>query len=191
MRFKSYFIALVAALSIVASPAFAAGKAKLELFGVPLKSATRAELRHAFKQNGLRAIRENDSYWVDTYDARGVLDGASDFHAGYVSATGEFAYAQYTFRSFMDIRQVGNVVNMVSTKYGRPTSQQGRYDLGEVTAKWNVGGGMQIVVFRGWPDTTTFLKFEDSTASRRMSAEIEAERAAQTALKARSQSKAF
>ena len=51
--------------------------AQLELFGVQLKSATREQLREVFEAGGLQPVRVEDKYWVDTYSAAGVLDGAS------------------------------------------------------------------------------------------------------------------
>ncbi len=191
MQFRSFVAATAIAVAFISQSAIAADQKQLELFGVTLKGATRDQLRQAFKQNGLRVTREDNSYWVDTYNAEGVLDGASQFQAGYVAASGKFAYAQYTFSGFMDTQLVGKVINMVSTKYGRPSSQQGNYGLGEVTAKWNMGQDMQVVVSRGWPDTTTFLQFIDSSSRRQMNAEIDAEKNAQATQKAKSQSKAF
>lgn len=165
--------------------------AHLELFGVPLKGATRDQLREALKRNGMRATREDDRYWLDFYDATDVLEGASEFYAGYVSATGRFAFAQYEFPAFMDTRMVERVVNMVSTKYGAPSSVKGRYGLGEVQAWWNLEGGMEIEVSRGWPDTTTYLTFIDTAADAEMRSEIDAEKAAQERIKAEAQSHAF
>lgn len=191
MQRRSFIIATAAVIAVCAAPAFAAEPRPLELFGITLKGATRDQLRQTFKQNGLRATREENNYWVDTYDPQGVLDGASAFEAGYVGATGKFAYARYTFSGFMNTQLVGKVINMVTTKYGRPSSQNGSYGLGEVTARWNMGQGMQIEVSRGWPDTTTYLSFTDSVAYNQMRAEIDAERKAQTAQQVKSQSKAF
>jgi hypothetical protein len=163
----------------------------LELFGVPLKGATRNQLREALKRHGMRATREDDRYWLDFYDATDVLEGASEFCAGYVSATGRFDFAQYEFPAFMDTRMVERVVKMVSTKYGAPPSIKGRYGLGEVLASWNLEGGMEIEVSRGWPDTTTYLTFIDTAADAEMRSEIDAEKAAQERKKAEGQSHAF
>lgn len=191
MQRRLFIAATTAVIVVSALPVAAAEQKALELFGVPLKGATRDQLREAFKQNGLRATREENNYWADTYNAQGVLDGASDFQAGYVAATGKFAYARYTFPGFMNTQLVGKVINMVVTKYGRPSSENGSYGLGEVTAKWNMGQGMQIEVSRGWPDTTTYLSFTDSGAYKQMLAEIDAEKKAQAAQQVKAQSKAF
>lgn len=189
MQRRLFISAIVlSAFSFITS---AAEPKSLELFGTSLKAASRDQLRLVFKQNGLKATREEKNYWVDNYSAQGVLEGASEFQAGYVSATDKFAFAQYTFPAFMDTKLVGNVINMVSTKYGRPTSQSGNYGLGEVSAKWNMGQGMQIEVSRGWPDTTTYLVFKDVSAYSQMRAEIDTEKKAQETQKAKAQSKAF
>jgi hypothetical protein len=189
---SKFIIAFTAAALACPVPlAIAAEKKPLELFGVTLKGAVRDQLRQAFKQNGLRATREDKSYWVDTYDAKGVLEGAGEFQAGYLRDSGKFAYARYTFPGFMDTQLVGKVITMVSNKYGRPTSQQGQHRLGPVIAKWQLGQDMQIEVSRGWPDTTTLLAFIDASAYRQLNAEIDAEKAARAAQQAKSQSKAF
>lgn len=191
MQRRSFIAASAAVLVFSALPAIAAGQKPLELFGVSLKGATREQLRQAFKQNGLRATREEDRYWVDLYDAQAVLDGASEFTAGYVGASGKFAFAQYTFPGFMDTQLVTKVINMVATKYGRPSSQNGRPELGRVSAKWKIGQGMEIEVSRGWPDTTTYLRFMDSSAHSQMRAEMDATEKAHAEQKAKAQANAF
>lgn len=191
MQRRTFVVATGAAIVFSAPPSIAAERKPLELFGVALKGATRDQLRQAFKQHNLRATREDKNYWVDIYDAQGVLDGASQFRAGYVAADDKFAFAEYTFSGFMDTQLVGKVISMVVTKYGSPSSQSGNYGLGPVTAKWNMSQGMQIEVSRGWPDTTTLLKFSDSSGYSKMRAEIDAEKNAQERQQVEAQSKAF
>ena len=163
----------------------------LALFGVPLKGATRDQMRQTFKQGGLRAKREQPQFWYDTYDATGVLDGATDFEAGYLLSTNRFAHARYTFPAFMDTSLVGNVIDRVSSKYGRPTTLKGSYNLGEVLAHWNLPQGMQIEVYRGWPDTTVFLEYFDLATYRELKAEMAAENRANEQQKTKAQSSAF
>jgi hypothetical protein len=191
MQRRSFIAATGVALIVSSLPTFAANQKPLELFGVTLKGASRDQLRQAIKQSGMHATREDNSYWVDTYDPLGVLEGATNFNAGYVAATGRFAFAQYTFSTFMDTQLVTKVINMVSTKYGGPDSLTGNAGLGPVTAKWNVGQGMQITVSRGWPDTTTYLLFTDAATNSQMLAEIEAHKKADATQKAKAQTKAF
>lgn len=188
---RRFMIPLALVTSFAMGQVLAQAPKSLDLFGVTLKNAGREELRGVFKRNGLKATREDNRYWVDNYDAKGVLDDASEFSCGYVSATDKFAYAQYTFPAFMDEQLVAKVIQLVSSKYGKPSSQSGNIRLGPVTAKWQLPQGMQIEVSRGWPDTTTYLKFLDPTTFRLMQAEIEKERNAQVNQKARAQNQAF
>lgn len=185
-------VLIIFALLCFTIPAAAEKKPQqLELFGVPLKGAQRDQIRQAIKKNSLQPVREDKNYWIDTYDAQGVLEGATEFVAGYVSATDKFAYAEYKFPAFIDTQMVVKVINMVTMKYGRPSSKRGSYGLGEVSAKWNLGQGMQIEVYRGWPDTTTYLKFVDTSAHNQMRAEITAAKNTQERQKTKAQNQAF
>jgi hypothetical protein len=191
MNRRRSIIGLLIGLSLATGHALAQAPKSLDLFGVALKGASREALRDVFKRNGLQALREDNRYWVDTYNAKGVLEGASELASGYVSATDKFAYAEYTFPTFMDEELVAKVIQMVATKYGKPSSQSGSIRLGPVSAKWQLAQGMQVEVYRGWPDTTTHLKLLDPAAYRLMQAEIDKERNAQATQKARAQSNAF
>jgi len=184
------YISAIGALSLIHT-VHAAEQKPLELFGVVVKGASRDQLRQALKANGVRATREENQYWVDVYDAKGVLDGATELQAGYVAASSKFAFVQYTFEGFLDTDLVGKVINMVSSKYGRPSSQSGNYGLGPVLARWSLGQGMQIEVSRGWPDTTTYLRYLDLAANTQMQAEIDAQKRAQEGQKNKAQTKAF
>ena len=136
----------------------------LELFGMKLKGSDRQQLRAALAKGGLRPIRVNDNYWVDTYNAKGALEGASSFAAGYVQRSNVFAFGQYQFDAFMDTGLVTRVATMVAHKYGPPSSKVGNDGLGEVTYTWNLPEKMVIRVLRGWPESTTYLKFVDPAA---------------------------
>jgi len=186
--FTAFAIAIILLLTL--SGVSAAQKIRqLELFGVPLKGATRDQLRQAFRQNGMQPISESN--YADVYDPRNVLEGASKLEVGFVKATDQFAIAAYTFSAFMDTQLIRKVINMVSTKYGRPSSQSGDYALGPVKALWNMGQDMKIEVSRGWPDTTTFLYYIDNAAFNKMKAEIVSDVNSRERQKAQSQNKAF
>jgi len=184
---------LLLSFLVLALPAIADRQRPLsiELFGVPLKNATRTQLRQVFRDNGLQPVREDNSYWYDIYNSRKILEGTSELEVGYVAKTTKFAVAQYTFPSFMDTHLVEKVINMVAVKYGRPSSQTGNYNLGSVRAIWKMGQGMGIEVKRGWPNTTTYLSLIDYNAYRQMRAEIDDSRKAEERRKAISQGKAF
>lgn len=144
----------------------------LQLFGTPLKGMPRAKLRDVFKKGGLRATREEDQYWIDMYDPNGVLEGATVFQAGYVMATGRFAFARYTFPDTMDRRAANGLLRMMQVKYGQPTAQEGELHLGRMVVEWNLRGGMVIRLFSDWPVTTSYLVFEDPTARAAMRSEM-------------------
>jgi hypothetical protein len=168
-----------------------AGGRQLELFGVPLQSADRARLRGAILRSGPVAQREDDRYWVDLYDPKGVLDGATGLSVAYSSEGQRLAYAMYEFKSFVDPDQVSRIIRMVSTKYGPPAEQRGMLQLGEVTATWRFADGMLLEVSRGWPDTTTCLKFVNPAVERRMKREIDESKDHEERQRARVQTAAF
>ena len=178
------------AMGNLSSPAAQQDPNSLELFRVKLKNATRAQVRAAFKKSPLQIEREEDNYGVDFYRSSAALEGSSQLAMGYTDK-GQFAYAEYTFPSHMDTQQVQRVVDMVAAKYGKPGKFSGSGGLGEVKAIWQKGQNMSIKVYRGWLDTTTYLRFSDSGAEKQMNAEIEAEKAAKTRRKAASQTQAF
>jgi hypothetical protein len=184
-------ILLTISISLLSSISVAKSIAPIQLFGTTLQGATREQLRNVYKNSGLTAIRENDDYWVDKYNPNGVLEGATEFTTGYVNKTSKFAYAEYTFSSFMDSKQVLKVAKMVSSKYGAPNSAKGDIDLGEVSFRWNFPNGISINVDRGWPDTTTYLTIRDQSAYAQEQAEIKSSDVAETNRKSKAQSNAF
>lgn len=134
---------------------------------------------------------DDDRYWYDTYKAKGVMDGASNFIVGYVQKTQTFAIAQYEFNGFMDKGLVTKIANLVKNKYGRPSSHLGNDELGPVTYTWNFSQGMAIHVKRGWPDTTTYLSFTDQAAYAELQNEMQESNKIQEKAKAKQQTKAF
>lgn len=173
--------AIVASSSIMAAP---------QLFNVELKGATRDQIRSALYKTNVEAIRENDSYWVDMYNPNGVLQGAKTLNFGYTS-NGKFAYAEYNFPVFMDTGKILEVANLVSSKYGKPSKVEGNPNLGSVKYIWNFKNGMVITVYRGWPDTTTYLEFKDKQNVIKLNQEVDAEKRRQFQEKAQEQSNAF
>ena len=190
-----FFASVAVATSFLAASASAqtppTTHPNLVLFGTSVQGATRMQLRDTFKKRGLKPVREDNRYWVDIYDPKGILEGASSFQAGYVMKTGRFAFAQYTFNGFMNAGLVTKVADMVTTKYGRPSSHSGSDGLGNVTYKWALPHGMYIEVSRGWPDTTTYLAYIDRVANAEMDTEHKADVRAQEKSKAEAQSDAF
>ena len=181
---------IITTLTLSGTPVWAA-PTNIEIFGTTLKGAKRDQLREVFKQGGMAATREDSSYWVDIYNSSNVLDGTTQFEVGYAMQTNEFAYAKYTFPGAMNTGLVKDVIDMVTSKYGQPSQQSGQYRLGTVTATWNVGQNMKIEVFRGWPNTTTFLSFIDVASKKAMQAEMDANDKQIREQKAAAQSNAF
>ncbi len=173
----------------IASTAQAA--APLSLFGVNLKDAERTTLRQAIKQAGVKVEREDDRFWHDVYDPKAVLDGSSKLTVGYEDKTGRFAVAAYTFPAFVDPGKVSEVVDMVSRKYGKPSEIVGSYQIGAVTATWQLEKGMGIEVSRGWPNTTVTLKYFDRARFVQLQKEIRAQEEQDRNSKAKEQSKAY
>jgi hypothetical protein len=147
----------------------------IEMYGVRLSAATRDAMRTALHVHGVKPVREDARYWVDIYDATGLIRGASQFHLGYVAATQKLAFAEYTFTSFMDSAHTQRIVNMVKAKYGPPAETVGQQAMGGYTARWRMDDGMQIQVVREWPETSTYLKFINPLLELDMKAELDQE----------------
>ena len=145
--------------------------AEVELVGVSLAKATRAELRSALNKQKIPAIREEDRYWYDEYKAASLLDEADQLLVGYVDATGKFAEAIYRLPSSIDTAQVQRAISLVSLKYGNPQSSSGSISLGNVKATWQ-RGPIQIIVERGWPNTTTRIYLRHTANYAAMQAEL-------------------
>jgi hypothetical protein len=162
----------------------------LKLFGQAVKGASRQDVRAALVKAGLGKKRVDSRYFCDEYSVHGQITGAKDLLVCY-TAHDHFAYAQYTFPSFLDTEQVTRVAALVSSKYGKPTSVDGRADLGDVTEVWSMHDGTEVVVARGWPSTTTYLTLKDPRATRALEATIEAQKAEERKQQAKQQGNAF
>ncbi len=149
----------------------------IQMFGVRLSSATRDEMRQALRDQGMKVVREDARYWVDIYDAKGMLNGSTKFFVGYAASTQQLAFAEYAFANFMDISHTAQIVKMVTAKYGPSTETVGQLAMGSYTARWRVADGMQIQVVREWPETSTYLKFMNTQVEAEMKAELDKETA--------------
>ena len=138
-----------------------------KLFGVPLVGAMRAGMREAARRAGVRPSQEDDDRRCDEYDSASVLKGtgwlllcySSDSDPNGWRSTDFLAYAQYAFLTVLGAEQVARVRDMVASKYGPPDEAYGSVRVGRVRYVWH-RDGVDIVVYRGWPDTTTYLTFE-------------------------------
>lgn len=178
--------AIIACSVIVSTSVFADPK----LFNAELKGISRDKMRTVLAGTAVKPVREEDQYWVDKYNANGVLEGATDLNFAYTS-NGQFAYAEYKFPSFVNTGKILEVANLVASKYGQPSQRSGNTNVGEASFTWNFKNGMAIVVYRGWPDTTTFLQIKDKATYSKMKAEMDAQDKKQLQRKAKQQQAAF
>ena len=131
--------------------------AKTELFGIRLICAERGEMMAAIKKQGAKVIREDNKYIADTYNSASILDGTDKLTVFYTKD--KFVSASYKFPGAMDKQLVDRVKSMVSSKYGRPSKSSGRVNLGKVSHEWKLEDGIKLKVYRGWPNTTTYLEY--------------------------------
>lgn len=162
---------VVLALSIAAFPAWST----VTLFGQNVAKADRTSMRAALKREQVPSRREDDSYWVDLYDAAGLLDEATQLAIGYRASDSRLATLSYTFDSFMDTNQVVRIANLLSQAYGKPDQRSGDPSLGSMSYRWR-RDGLLIEVSRGWPSTTTTLIYINEPINKAMQAEIARER---------------
>lgn len=181
---------LIAAVSPRISWAQTRTSTEVELLGVPLSKATRAELRGALRKQNVGVVREMDNYWYDQYKAETLLDEADQLSIGYVNATGNFAEAMYRLPSSVDTAQVQRAISLVSLKYGSPQSTSGSISLGRVRATWQ-RGPIQVIVERGWPDTTTYIYLRHKANHATMRAELDRQDLEDKRKAAEKQSRAF
>ena len=131
----------------------------LQLFGLTLEEAERNDLRSAIQQAGARVVREVDAYPYDLYDPSGWMAGATEMTVGYTLEDQLFAVAEITFRSRNDTEQVRQIAEQVRDQLGPWQRVMGQRAEGAVEFEWR-RGAIQVLVHRGWPDTTTYLTYE-------------------------------
>jgi len=146
-------------------------KAKTTLFSNEILCASREDFRQAVLDAGAKPIREDSNFWYDIYASQNVFSASEKLQMGYTKA-GEFAQAIYVFPSSKDVRQVNRIRWMVQNRYGVPDNEQGSIKSGHVKYLWNLQDGVEIKVYRGWPDTTTYLSYSNPESYKKMFAEI-------------------
>lgn len=145
----------------------------------------------AMKEAGVKVKVEDKNKWSDIYFTSNILKGTSELTVSY-TVDDYFSKAKYIFPAKqMDLLLVSNVKDMIASKYGEPSQSIGKPNLGKVTYKWKLQDGINIEVFRGWPNTTTYLAFIYPENNKAMLAEMERQRKAREAKKYNSQDNAF
>ena len=150
-------------------------QAWLQLYGVRLSTATRDEMRKAIQTQGLRAQREDNRYWVDVYDAKGLMPGVTQLHVGYLGNTQKLVFAEYVFASFMEPEGLVQVMDRVRKRYGDPHRVEGEEGMGSYLAVWRMPEGMEVHVSREWPETTAYMKFVHRASYAQMREEVDRE----------------
>ena len=133
------------------------------LFQIPLLCADRSVLDKAIKERGGIPKRYRNKAWTNIYTSNQLLRGSHYLEMAYTKSD-RFSHAKYTFRSFMDRWQVERVKFLLSSKYGEPDESHGKLIIGKVEYKWKLKDGIVLKVYRGWPDTTTYVTYEKPPA---------------------------
>lgn len=137
-----------------------------KLFGVSLAGAQRAEMRLALSRAGMKPVREDGRYFADLYDVSSLFKHSDQLQAYYAldadvggnSETDFLAKVIYRFPSENDIGQVHEIEKMISAKYGKADVKNIADDLRDVSFTWK-RDGVDIIVERSWPNTTTYLVY--------------------------------
>lgn len=204
------------ACGMAADPATgAAVTGPVTLFGVSLATGTCQQLRNAIAGHGGKLIREpgfNDiSVFLDfttllygtgmpenkhpiyrgwIYDSSKLLKDSDELEVGCLE-NGAIVGASYRFPGYLNLRQVVSVMELVSQKYGPSQGRQGNPDDPDVVRyEWRQGE-IGIIVFRGWPQTTTYLHYNVGPNLRAWREEKKRRNAARDAKRAQEQHDAF
>lgn len=131
----------------------------LQMFGVTLSVATRAEMRQAIRNEGLKPQREDDAYQEDIYEALNWMPGLLQMKFIYAPQGQRLARVEYLFMTFSDNAHVEDVKLRIESRFGRPQRVTGREQSGPYQAVWRLPDQMEIFVAREWPQKTTQLRF--------------------------------
>lgn len=131
----------------------------LQMFGVTLSTATRAEMRQAIRHEGLKPQREDDAFQDDIYEALNWMPGLLQMKFSYAPQGQRLARVEYLFMTFSDNAHVEDVKLRIEGRFGRPQRVSGREQSGPYQAVWRLPDQMEIFVAREWPQKTTQLRF--------------------------------
>lgn len=131
----------------------------LQMFGVTLSTATRAEMRQAIRNEGLKPQREDDAFQEDIYEALNWMPGLLQMKFSYAPQGQRLARVEYLFMTFSDNAHVEDVKLRIEGRFGRPQRVSGREQSGPYQAIWRLPDQMEIFVAREWPQKTTQLRF--------------------------------
>lgn len=164
-------LGFAAVICFIMSAKSHASEQNVELFGIDLASATRAEFRAALQQHGVRPEEINDESWVDKHDAEGVVDGIFTIEVSHNMQNQRVAEVKYQLpRGKSVILEVGE--RLVRT-YGDADVARGRSNIGSATLGWRLPNGVNIILTRSWPGSRTNLYYRVMSEYRIMQREKE------------------
>lgn len=154
---------VLAALILNSVIAFAA---ELTLFDIPLRTASREEIRSAITKAGGKA--KSSSRDVDVYDARSIgLPGATGLEVIYLE--NKLVMAQYSLS--VDMKQEERVRKMLVSKYGQPGGQ-GNFDseyIGNGKYRWAFDNDMELVFTKDFfPSVPKYLSYVNKQEEARL-----------------------
>ena len=135
------------------------GEGWLQMFGLRLSTAIREEVRQAMHQEGLVAQREDTAFTADIYEAPNLMPGLQQLKFTYARESQRLAKVDYVFTTFLDNAHVGELMQRIESRYGRPAHIRGREESGPYHAVWRLQDQMEVFVGREWPSKNTYLKF--------------------------------
>ena len=151
---KTVCLGLLIIFSALSLPAPA-----LELFGIPVITAQRDQIRKAIRENGAQIIREaGNQNFYDIYDSRTVLQPSRRLYVGYDKQTGRFAFAEYELPyAYLDI-----MLLRLRTKYSEPEKVDTLF-ASDQKFVWRLEGAV-IYLFRDWNANVTRLIYSQPEA---------------------------
>lgn len=126
------------------------------LFNLSIKCSKREDMRESLRLTKAKFVRQHGL--SDIYSSSLLLKESSQLKIDYDGHL-NFIQATYTFPSRMDIGQVARILELVESKYGKPSLSEGQANVGSVNYKWILKDGIEILVRRGWPETTTYMSY--------------------------------
>lgn len=129
------------------------------LFRIAIKCANRDALSKAIKAGGALPIAEDSGSWGDSYLTRSSEFGSSELYVAY-TLDNRFAIAQYTFADAMDMVRMRKILDVISSTYGKPNSEQpNEKHAGSLKYKWLLDDGISLSLTRDWPDKIVELTY--------------------------------
>lgn len=111
--------------------------------------ASRDDLMLVVKNTKAQVKREDKNTSGERYFTSNVLKGNSELVIDYT--VDDFLLKLHILfqASSMDTTQASEIIGFVANKYGTPNYENGKVSLGDMTYKWNLEDGIELMVSRG------------------------------------------